>query len=144
MRVDRVVPRELLVEVLREHLDVARLVDHLRRGVVLGVDPRHGLDDAGGAQQRALLTVQELREEPVLTLDLQLHPLVLGPVFERRSPQVDRVAEVRDVFAIHVGERELFLVDRNRPVEIGRHVPLRGLRLLVQLAQRAGCGRSPT
>ena len=43
--VDRVVARQLGVEVLGEDLDVAGLVHHLGGGVVLGVDPRHGLDD---------------------------------------------------------------------------------------------------
>ena len=58
--VDAVLAAELLVEVAGEHLDVARFVHHLRRGVVLRVDPRNGLDDARGAQQRALLAVHEL------------------------------------------------------------------------------------
>ena len=60
--VDLVLAAELLVEVAGEHLDVAGLVDDLRAGVQLGVVPRHGLDDLGGAQQRALLAVQELAE----------------------------------------------------------------------------------
>ena len=58
--VHRVVARELLVEVLGEHLDVAGLVHHLGGGVVLGVDPRDRLDDLGRAQQRTLLAVHEL------------------------------------------------------------------------------------
>ena len=84
VRVDRVVTRELLVEVAGEHLDVAGLVHHLRRRVVLGVDPRHGLDDLRGADQRALLAVQELRERPVLRLDAELDPLLVAPLLERR------------------------------------------------------------
>ena len=90
VRVDRVVAGQLLVEVAREHLDVAGFVHHLRRRVVLGVDPRHGLDDARGAEQRALLAVEELRERPVLALDAELDPLLVGPLRERRAAQVDR------------------------------------------------------
>ena len=66
VRVDRVVTRQLRVEVAGEHLDVAGLVHHLRRRVVLGVDPRDGLDDLRGADQRALLAVHELGQRPVL------------------------------------------------------------------------------
>ena len=62
--VDLVAAAELLVEVAGEDLDVAGLVDDLRGGVELGVVPRHGLDDLGRAQQRALLAVQELRQRP--------------------------------------------------------------------------------
>ena len=82
--VDAVLAAELLVEVAGEHLDVARLVHHLRRRVVLGVDPRHGLDDARRAQQRALLAVHELREQRVLDLDRDLAPLLLAEVLHRR------------------------------------------------------------
>ena len=83
--VDAVLLAELLVEVAREHLDVARLVHHLRRRVVLGVDPRHGLDDARGAEQRALLAVHELREQRVLQLDADLAPLLVAEVLDRRA-----------------------------------------------------------
>ena len=68
---------ELLVEVLGEDLDMAGLVDHLGGGVVLGVDPRNGFDDLGGAQQGALLAVHELRQAPVHGLDAEVGPLVL-------------------------------------------------------------------
>ena len=77
--VDRVVARQLGVEVLGEDLDVAGLVHHLGRRVVLGVDPRHGLDDLGRADQRALLAVHELAERPVLALDADLDPLLRRP-----------------------------------------------------------------
>ena len=136
VRVDRVVTRELLVEVLGEHLDVAGLVHHLRRGVVLGVDPRHGLDDARGAEQRALLAVHELRERPVLALDAELDPLLLGPLLERRAREVDGVAEEAAVLAARSSSATLLLVDVDRPVEVGRDVPLRRLRLLVELDER--------
>ena len=135
VRVDRVVARELVVEVLGEHLDVAGLVHHLRGRVVLGVDPRHGLDDAGGAEQRALLAVHELREQPVLRLDAELDPLLLGPLLERRALEVDALGE-EALVGLDVLERELHLVDLGRPVEVGGDVPLRRLGLLVELDER--------
>jgi hypothetical protein len=81
--VERVVPVELGVEVLGEHLDVAGLVHHLGRGVVLGVDPRHRLDDLRRADQRTLLAVHELAEGPVVGLDAEVDPLLLAPLLER-------------------------------------------------------------
>ena len=71
VRVDRVGAAELLVEVAAEHLDVAGLVHHLGRRVVLGVDPRHRRGDLPGADQRALLAVEELRQHEVLHLDVR-------------------------------------------------------------------------
>lgn len=63
VRVDRV--RRLdLVEVAGVRLDVAGLVHDLRRRVVLRVDVGDGLHDLGGADQGALLTVEELAELP--------------------------------------------------------------------------------
>ena len=141
--VDLVLARQLLVEVLREDLDVAGLVHHLRRRVVLGVDPRHGLDDARGAQQRALLAVEELREQRVLHLDADLAPLLLAEVLDRRVLDLLQRAEPHRRAAGELG-RDLLRVDVGRPVEVGGDVPLRRLRLLVQLARaRAGCARSP-
>ena len=77
-RRDRVGELELLVQQPRVRLDVARLVDHLGRGVELGVDVRHLLHDLGGADQRALLAVHELRELP--GLEVAAHLRVLGRV----------------------------------------------------------------
>ena len=53
-----------LVEVPRIGLDVASLVHHLGGGVVLRVDVGHRLHDLGRADQRTLLTVEELAELP--------------------------------------------------------------------------------
>ena len=95
--VHRVVAVELRVEVPGEHLDVAGLVHHLRRRVVLGVDPRDGLDDLRGADERALLAVEELAHPPVERLDRELRPLALGPRLQRRAVELDEtLAEVRD------------------------------------------------
>ena len=77
--VDRVVPRQLLVEIAGEHLHVPGLVHHLGGGVVLGVDPRDGRDDLGRAEQGALLAVEELRQRPVLRLHPEPEPLIRAP-----------------------------------------------------------------
>ncbi len=132
MRVDRIVPRQLRVEIPREHLDMAGLVDHLGGRVVLRVDPRHRLDDLRGAEQRALLTVQELRQRPVLGLDRVPHPLLFTPAFHRGPPQVEAL-EDRLVLG-SVGLHHIYLVHRRVPRQIAR-VPLRRLGLLVQLRQ---------
>ena len=106
---------ELLVEVAGEHLDVAGLVHHLRRGVVLGVDPRDGLDDAGGAQQRALLAVEELREQRVLDLDADPQPLLVAEVRHGRSRDVAEGLEAGRRAHRQLG-RDLLGVDVGRPV----------------------------
>ena len=127
---------ELLVEVAGEHLDVAGFVHHLRRRVVLGVDPRHGLDDARGAEQRALLAVHELRQQRVLELDADLAPLLLAEVLDRRVFGVLQRLEARAV-PPPPSSRPIFSgstsIDQSRSV--GR-VPLRRLRLLVELPER--------
>ena len=73
---------ELLLEVAGEDLDVAGLVDDLRAGVQLGVVPRHGLDDLGRAEQRALLAVEELARRPAAALDAELEPLLVAPLLD--------------------------------------------------------------
>ena len=125
---------ELLVEVAGEDLDVAGLVDDLGAGVQLGVVPRHGLDDLGGADQRALLAVEELAEAPVAALDAELEPLLVAPLLDRRADVhvgVEAGAEHRLV----LGDG-LLDVDVGVPRQVGGGVPLTGLGLLVQLAQR--------
>ena len=133
VRVDRVVPGQLRVEVPGEHLYMACLVHHLCRRVVLGVDPGNGLDDLRGADQRALLTVHELRQRPVLRLDPELDPFLVAPRLERRALQVHLPVAV--VLERLVRDDDLLLVDVGVPREIVG-VPLRRLRLLVELEQR--------
>ena len=58
--VDRVGELQLLLQVARVRLDVARLVHHLGGGVELAVDVGNRLHDLRGADQRALLAVEEL------------------------------------------------------------------------------------
>jgi len=137
VRVDRVTAAQLLVEVAGEHFHMARLVDHLRAGVQLGVIPRHGLGDLGGADERTLLAVEELRERPLSALDAELEPLFVAPLRQRRlcvPVGVDAVTDEGLVFG-----DGLFDVDVHVPRKIGGAVPLAGLGLLIQLAQlRAG------
>ena len=64
VRVERIAEAELRVDVAVVDLDVARLVDHLRRRVELAVESRHRVDQLRGREQRALLAVQELRQRP--------------------------------------------------------------------------------
>ena len=71
-RAHRVGLAELGVQVAGEDLGVAGLVHRLRGGVVLGVDPRHGLDDLGRGHHRALLAVHELAEAGLEQLDGEL------------------------------------------------------------------------
>ena len=131
--VDRVVPRQLRVEVPGEDLDVAGLVHHLGRGVVLGVDPRHGLDDLRGADQRALLAVHELRQRPVLRLDPELDPLLVAPLLERRAGEVVHCGRSRSGSGCSAAT-----FSWSTSMSHGRslRVPLRRLRLLVELAER--------
>ena len=122
---------QLLVQVLGEHLNVACLVDHLGGGVVLGVDPRDGLDDLGGADQGALLAVQELAEAPVHRLDAQVLPFLLVQLVERRFRVLGEVGHLGGVG----GGQHLVRIDVDRPVQVGLAVPLGDLRLLVELVQ---------
>ena len=63
---------------------MAGLVDHLRGGVELRVDARDLLDDLRGADQSALLAVQELREVVSLRMAPQLRAFFLGQPFPNR------------------------------------------------------------
>ena len=124
---------ELLLDVAVEHLDVAGLVDDLGGRVELGVVPGHGLGDLGGAQQRALLAVEELRERPAALVDAELEPLLVTPLLDDGAVVV--------VGGEPRGEGGLVLVDHlvefdlGVPREVGGGVPLTGLGLLVELAE---------
>ena len=134
MGVHLVAAAELLVEVAGEHLHVAGLVDDLGAGVQLGVVPRHGLGDLGGADERALLAVEELRQRPLAVLDAELEPLLVAPLLEHGAVVVVGVEACGD--GNLVGRDHLLDVDLGVPWEVGGGVPLAGLGLLVQLAQR--------
>ena len=130
--VHRVVAGELRVEVLREDLHVAGLVHHLRGGVVLGVDPGDGLDDFRRAQERALLAVHELGEQPVLVLHAELQEALLVPLLEDGAGDRRLVPLHLRRVCLGVGDDDALLVDLNRPVQVGLPVPLGLLGLLVE------------
>ena len=142
--VDRVVARQLVVEVLGEDLDVPGLVHDLGGGVVLGVDPRDRLDDLGRAHERALLAVHELRQRPVLALHAELDPFLVTPARQRGPAHVEAFTEAP--VGHGVGHHELLLVDLGLPGEVGLAVPLRLLGLLVELLELGALPlcRSPT
>ena len=125
--VDRVVQVDLLPHEPGEQLDVPGLVHGLGRGVELGVHVGHGLHDPRGHGQRALLTVQELAEQPGRQVMGQLVPLRLGQLLPLGRP-VDRVqlaGHAHDVGRIH----------RQRPVDPLGRVPLLVLAPLVEAEQ---------
>ena len=134
IRVDGVVTVELGVQVASEHLDVARLVHHLRRRVVLRIDPRGGDHDLAGAQQGALLAVEELAHPPVEGLHLELQPFLVAPVLDRGPFDVGH-ALLKEVDRAGHLSRDLLDVNVDGPIEVGGTVPLRRLRLLVQLGE---------
>jgi hypothetical protein len=136
--VDRIRRRHLLVEIPPEDLDVARFVHHLCRRVVLRIDPRHGLDDASRAQERTLFAVEELAHAVRDVFHRVVRDLLFAPRADRRIGLVDQGTHVLHAPILL---RELnggaFGIDVNRPVEVGRAVPLRCLGLLVELVE---CG----
>src|SRR5947199_115314 len=127
-RRDRVGEVELLVQEARVGLHMARLVHHLRGGVEFGVDARHLLHDLGGADERPLLAVQELRELPGLEVAPE------GGLLLAREPLPHGRAEDRDRL---VGQLlRIFRIEVLRPVDAGVGVPLELLALLVEVHER--------
>ena len=124
---------ELLVEIPGEHLHVAGLVDDLGGGVQLGVVPGHGLGDLGGAQQGALLAVQELRERPAPLVDPELEPFLVAPLLDDGAGVVVGAETGREGGLI--GRDHLVEFDGGVPGQVGGAVPLPGLGLLVELAE---------
>ena len=116
-----------LVQVTAVHLDVARLVDHLRGRVELGVDVGHRLHDLRRADQRALLAVHELAEAPGLDVPAQFAATLLGHVVPPRGA-VDRHDLVGH--ADRVGQ-----VDIRAPVEPVAADPLAPSALVVEAQQ---------
>ena len=89
MRVDRVDQLDLFLQEAGVRLGVASLVHGLRARVELRVKIRHALDDAGRADHRALLAVQELAELPRDEVLEHLVLVALAELFESRRA-VDR------------------------------------------------------
>ena len=72
-RTDRVLQVDLL-EITLVHLDVAGLVGHLLRGVVLVVDRSGSGADLRGCHQGTLLAVHELADRPGVHLGVERSP----------------------------------------------------------------------
>ena len=83
VRTHRVGVADLLAEVALEDLGVPGLVHRLGGGVVLGVDPRHRLDDLRRRQHRPLLAVDELAQLRLERLESELGELSIATT--RRS-----------------------------------------------------------
>ena len=125
--VDRVKQADLLVQEPGVQLRVPGLVHRLGGRVELGVDVRHGLDDPGRADHRALLAVQELGELPGCRVQPQF-PDVARPEPVPEPGAVDRQGLVRH--AEHVVG-----VDLKAPVDPLHRVPLLVLALGVEREQ---------
>ena len=130
-RAHRVRVAQLGAEILGEDLRVPRLVHGLGRGVVLGVDPRHGLDDLGRGHHGALLAVHELREARLEELDPELRVLLLGPRRHGRAGQRAGHPGHGQQRAVLLGHQPLG-VDVDGPVEVRHAVPLRPHGLVVE------------
>jgi len=78
--------------------------------------------------------VEELAEHPVAALDAELEPLLVTPLLHRRA-DVDGLVDPGAEDELVLGDR-LLDVDVGVPRQVGAAVPLAGLGLLVQLAQR--------
>ena len=133
MGIDRVGPAHLLFQIATEDLDVPGFVHYLGGGVVLGVYPRHRGGNEAGADQGALLTVEELRKRPPLGLDDELVPLLVAPLGRRSLRVVLHDVETGDGLAELDGQ--LLPVHLDFPRQVGAGVPLGALRLLVELDQ---------
>src|SRR5690348_15561424 len=118
---------EFLMQQARVGLDVPRLVYDLGRRIELGVDVLHLLDDLRGADQRALLAMEELRDLPRLSVAAELGPLPYGePVPEIGAGDRDGV----------IGElHRIAGIEFLRPIDALLRVPLLTLALLVQREQ---------
>ena len=116
-------PPELLVHVAVEDLGVARLVHHLGRLEELRVGALARLHELAAHEHGAVLAVQEQAEPPRREAAVQLR-LVSGaePVPVWRAIDVDQL----------VGEDASVEVNRRRPVDVARGVPLVALGLLVE------------
>ena len=133
--VDRVVARELLVEVLGEDLDVAGLVHDLGGGVVLGVDPRHrsrrswpcrsGRPARRAGTGRASSSGSRPRSA--------IHSL--SPHFSSAVPREVEAGAERRPWSPRRSIDHALLVDLGLPGQVGLAVPLGALGLLVELVE---------
>ena len=103
------------------------LVHHLGGGVELAVDVGNGLDDLAGADQRALLAVQELGELPGDAVATH-HPARLLVHSLPAARPIDGYVFLRPL-------EWVLEVDLVRPVDALGGVPLARLALLVEVEQ---------
>ena len=127
-RYDRVGEVEFLVQQALVHLDVPRLIHHLRRGIELRLDVGHLLDDLRGANESALLSVQELRKVMSLRMAPQVCTLFVGQAFPNRRSK-NREILVRQLLRI-------FRIKIERPIDTTAGIPLQLLALLVESVER--------
>ena len=128
-RADRVEDAHLAGQELRDHLDVAHLVDHLRAGVPLLVHRRAGVGELTAELERRLLAVEELRHRVRELVPRRLAAgVVVGADRSEHAGQERRALFWQEPFLAR---------HRRRPVEVGLGVPLRALAALVELAQLA-------
>jgi hypothetical protein len=119
------------VQIAGEDLGVTGLVHRLCRGVVLGVDPGHRLDQLGRGHHGALFAVHELAELSLEQLHTQLAELFLTEAGQRRARQGGGdpgKAQGGDL----VGHNPLG-IDVGSPVQVGHTVPLGRGRLVVEV-----------
>ncbi len=121
---DRVGELELLVEEAGVGLDVARLVHHLGGRVELRVGIGDGLDDLGGGDEGALLTVHELGEGLGLEMVADTRP------FLRREALPDGRAIDLDGPVVH--HHGVLGIEILGPVEALGGIPLLLLALVVE------------
>jgi hypothetical protein len=124
-RLDRVDPVEL-ADVPAEDLDVARLVHRLRRDVELRLVVRHGGDELAGDHERALLAVEELREDPRRVVGVEGLQGARVEALEEGELEEGHALGVEDLAAG---------IDGEVPVEGDVGVPLVALGLHVELVE---------
>ena len=137
-----------LADVRREGLDVARLVHRLGGGVELAIHVRDGVHELGRHHERALLAVQEVREQEGraaardLPLGLGVEGLPVGGLLAIEGVRiegaelVDLALVVPVVDRLHGGPDPVGLLRvgfRERGTGSGRHGGLRG-------GERTHCG----
>jgi hypothetical protein len=105
---------------------VPRLVDDLRRLEELGVGTRDDLDQVAADEHGPVLAIEEDAQPPGREAMVELRALPRRqPIPERRAVDVDQL--VRDHPAVEV--------DRQRPVDVARDVPLIALGVFIQAAK---------
>ena len=131
---ERVVPPfEPQCHVAMQDLVVPALIDDLGRLEQFGVLALDILDQLAAHQHRAMLAGHQGREPPAGDGAVDLDLLVRGQAIpELRPVDIDEI----------VGDQPAIAVERLRPVDIGRGVPLVELGLLVEVPHDRACSPS--